>query len=75
MPRILPLVLLLLAGCAAADAPFEERKLATIAGDARVLVPVTFSQDGRRAAYVEQRADACRMVTGDHVGKPYGLLC
>jgi hypothetical protein len=66
---------LLLAGCASAGSSFEARRLAVISDDSRVIVPVSFSRDGRRAAYVEQRDDGCRMVHGSHVGKPYGILC
>ena len=75
MPRVSLLLLVLLGGCASAESSFEDRRLATIPEDARVIVPVSFSRDGRRAAYVEQRGDACRMVSGSRVGKPYGILC
>jgi hypothetical protein len=75
MPRNLSWLILFLAGCAGADASFEERRLAVIRDDARVIVPVSFSQDGRHAAYVEQRGDGCRVVTGSQTSKPYGALC
>jgi hypothetical protein len=68
-------VVFLLAGCASAGPSFEDRRLATISDNSRVLVPVSFSRDGRRAAYVEQRDDGCRMVSGPRVGKRYGTLC
>lgn len=68
-------VILLLAGCASAQPSFQDRRLARISDDSRVIVPVSFSRDGRRAAYVEQRDDGCRMVSGSRVGKPYGILC
>ena len=63
-----------LGGCAASE-PFQERLLATLADDVRVNVPVAFSADGRRAAWVERRGDSCRAVRGDRAGKPYGSLC
>ena len=75
MPRLSTLLLVVLGGCAAAEVSFEDRRLATIPEDARVLVPVSFSRDGRRAAYVEQKGDTCRTVTGSHVGRPYSALC
>ena len=75
MLRTASLALVLLAGCASADPSFEARRLATIPDDARVIVPVSFSRDGRRAAYVEQRGEACRTVSGSKVGKPYGVVC
>lgn len=71
--RWIPLLTLIL-GCASA-APFEERRLGAIPEGARIDVPVAFSTDGRHAAWVEKRSDACRMVFGGHAGKPYGLLC
>jgi hypothetical protein len=72
MTRIAPLVLVLSVGCAAS---FQERRLATIPADARVTVPVSFSLDGRRAAYVEQTDGSCRTVSGSRTGKPYGIVC
>lgn len=75
MPRIFRMLAIFLSGCAAAPAPFEAHRLATIADGSRVVVPVSFSQDGRRAAYVEQRGDGCRIVCGSHTGMPYGILC
>ena len=44
---------LLTAGCAAAP-EFRDRALATIPEGARVDIPVAFSRDGRRCAYVER---------------------
>src|SRR5262245_30481014 len=74
VPMVRPVaILLVLSGCAAF--PFEERRLATIPADARVIVPVSFSADGRRAAYVEQRGDSCRTVCESRTGKPYGIVC
>jgi hypothetical protein len=75
MLRTASVTLLLLAGCASSGSSFEDRRLATIPEDARVIVPVSFSRDGRRAAYVEQRGNACRTVSGSKVGKPYGVVC
>jgi len=75
MIRLFPMLPVFLAACASAPAPFESHRMATIADGARVLVPVSFSHDGRSAAYVEQRGDGCRMVWGSHTGKPYGILC
>ena len=80
MKRTLPFLGLLLAGgstllttsCASS---FEERRLATIPEGARVTVPVSFSQDGRRAAYVEQTDGTCRAVCGTHRGQSYGIVC
>ena len=57
------------------DADFKDRLLATLPEDARVIVPVAFSADGRRAAYVEQRDGSCRVVCGPHQGKAFGALC
>jgi len=54
---------------------FQERLLATIPGDARVFVPVDFSADGRRAAWVIQRGGTSRAMCGDWMGKPYGVVC
>jgi hypothetical protein len=68
-------LVLLLAGCASAEPSFQERRLATISDDSRVIVPVSFSRDGRRAAYVEQHDGACRTVCGSKIGKPYGIVC
>lgn len=75
MNRTALAALVLLGGCAASAPPFEEKRLATIPPDAKVLVPVSFSRDGRRAAYVEQRDGTCRTVCGSKVGKPYGIVC
>ncbi len=62
--------LLALCGCTA-----DGRLLGTISGDARVLVPVAFSQDGRRAAWVERVDGGSRVVHGATRGKLYGSLC
>jgi hypothetical protein len=65
----------LLAGCASSEASFQEKRLAIIPQDARVIVPVSFSRDGRHAAYVEQRDGTCRTVCGAKTGKTYGIVC
>lgn len=75
MTRTLAAALVLLAGCTSSEASFLEQRLATISPDARVIVPVSFSRDGRRAAYVEQQDGACRTVCGSKIGKPYGIVC
>ena len=80
MTRIALLILFVSAGgstllttsCASS---FEERRLATIPEGARVTVPVSFSQDGRRAAYVEQTDGTCRAVCGTRRGQSYGIVC
>ena len=65
---------LALCGCVAGPA-FREHLLATIPEDARVVVPVVFSGDGRRATWVEQRGGLSRAVCGERRGKPYGVVC
>ena len=75
MTRTLAVAFVFLAGCASSEASFQEQRLATIPQDARVIVPVSFSRDGRRAAYVEQRDGTCRTVCGSKTGKPYGIVC
>ncbi len=62
--------LLALGGCAAGG-----ELLGTLSDDARVLVPVAFSLDGRRAAWVERVDGASRVVHGAKRGKAYGILC
>ena len=74
MERCGVLLLLALAGCAGADPSFRERRLATIAEDARVQVPVSFSQDGRHAAYVERRDESSRVVKAKADPRNYALL-
>lgn len=68
-----------LSGCAdgpaGGDPAFRERLLATIPEDARVVVPVAFSADGRNAAWVEQRDDASRAVCGGWKGRPFSVVC
>lgn len=54
---------------------FHERLLGTIPEDARVVVPVDFSSDGRRAAWVMQRGETSRARCGEWMGKPYGVVC
>ena len=57
------------------DPDFQERLLGTIPEDARVVVPVEFSADGRRAAWVMQRGGTSRAICGERMGKPYGVVC
>lgn len=64
------LALLALCGCAA-----DGRLLGTISGDARVLVPVAFSLDGRKAAWIERVEGTCRVVHGAKTGKAFRSLC
>ena len=66
---------LLLCGCAGGAPGFEGRLLATIPADARVVVPVDFSADGRRAAWVMQQGESSRAVCGEWMGKAYGVVC
>ena len=54
-------LLLLLSSCRSAPEGFEEALLLTLPEDSNVLVPVAFSQDGRRAAY------AARQPQGDDI--------
>ena len=66
-------------GCAGrgadGDPGFQERLLGTIPEDARVVVPVDFSADGRRAAWVMRRGETSRAICGEWMGKPYGVVC
>ena len=80
MARCVTVVLIAAAlGCAGrragGDPGFQERLLGTIPGDARVFVPVDFSADGRRAAWVMQRGGTSRAICGEWMGKPYGVVC
>ncbi len=78
-PRTFTILALVLSGCAGrradGDPGFEERLLATIPEDAWVVVPVDFSANGRRAAWVMQRGGTSRAVCGAWMGKPYGVVC
>jgi hypothetical protein len=69
--RTFSMFTLLLCGCAR----FQDRVLAAIPGDARVVVPADFSADGRRAAWVMQRGETSRAVCGGWEGKLYGAVC
>lgn len=79
LPRSFFVLWLVLGGCLAlptdGDPAFRERLLATIPEDARVVVPVAFSVDGRKAAWVQQRGGTSRAVCGEWQGKPYGVVC
>jgi hypothetical protein len=80
-PQLIRSLFLVVAGGCAGPAPaapedsFRERLLATMPEDARAVVPAVFSIDGRQAAWVEQRQGACRAMSGERQGKPYGLVC
>lgn len=76
MPRSLAIAALALAGCAVGPAPaeFRERLLAVIPEGVTVSVPIAFSPDGTRAAYVARRGDEHRAVLGEWSGKPYGVI-
>lgn len=66
---------LVLTGCASVPPQFEERHLGTIPEDAKITVPVVFSANGARAAWVERRPETSRMIHGDKPGKTYGFIC
>jgi hypothetical protein len=77
--RSLAVLVVLLAGCVAGpadgDPAFQERLLATIPEDVRVVVPVAFSVDGRNAAWVKRPGETSLAVCGAWKSKPYGALC
>jgi hypothetical protein len=73
--RILLIVGACLSGCVAGPAAFQERLLATLPEDSHSVVPVSFSHDGRSAAWVERGKEGCRAVCGEWKGKPYGVVC
>jgi hypothetical protein len=68
------LSILLLAGCAA-PSEFRDRLLATLPEDVRVDVPVAFSLDGRRAAYVERASGVSRVVHDGRKERPFEIVC
>lgn len=57
---------LALAACqtAPSPAPFSEHVIATIPDDVEVEGLVSFSRDGRQAAYIARTSDGCRAVRG-----------
>lgn len=71
------LLVLLAAGCGPSrqEAPFEEALLAVLPEDANVLVPVAFSRDGHRAAYVARQAAGDDVVSCLEKGSPVGRVC
>ena len=76
MKRVRPLLLLLLlASCRSAPQGFEEALLLTLPEDSNVLVPVAFSQDGRRAAYAARRPQGDDLVSCLAKDSPNGRVC
>lgn len=76
MSRTWLILILAAAGCAGGEGrDFRGRHLGTISDDARVIVPIAFSTDGKTAAWVERRGDECRAVCGDRKEKAYGVVC
>ncbi len=79
LPRAFLTIVPVLCGCltraAGGDPAFQERLLATIPEDARVVVPVAFSRDGRNAAWVMRQGEMSRAVCGAWKGEPYGVVC
>lgn len=71
--RLFSTSFLLLTGCA--SGAFRDRLLATLPEDVRVDVPVAFSQDGRRAAYVERASGFSRVVHDGSKARPFDLIC
>jgi len=73
------LYLLALAACAAAHSPredgFRERRLAILPESARQNLPIAFSDDGSRAAYIDQEGNACRVVAGEWKSRAFERLC
>lgn len=72
---LVPVLCGCVAGPADGDLAFRERLLATIPEDARIVVPVAFSVDGRSAAWVDRRDGTSRAVCGAWKGRPYGVVC
>jgi hypothetical protein len=73
------LALLLIGGCAAnsgsPEADFRERLLAILPESARLNLPISFSDDGRRAAYIDQDGASSRAVAGEWRSRAFERLC
>jgi hypothetical protein len=54
---------------------FRDRLLGEIPPDARIDVPVVFSADGRKAAWVERREGSSRVIFGSWTSRTYGIVC
>jgi hypothetical protein len=61
--------LLAIVGCVSAPVT-EERLLDMIPAGVNVIVPVAYSRDGRRAAYVARTQEGDRVVCGEWTGSP-----
>ena len=76
--RIASLALLLVAACASlpvdGNLAREARLLDTIPPGVNVVVPVAYSRDGHRAAYVGRTPDGDYAVCGDWRGKTYTVI-
>jgi hypothetical protein len=79
IPRPLALVYVVLAGCVSGPAPrrgeeFRERLLATLPEERGIAIPVAFSRDGTRVAYVERGGESSRAACGEWRGAAFSLI-